>query len=183
MKRRKAIQSILYLSLAGSGLMACNHERDAWLKLELQKLHLNNHQKNLTKDLAMAILPVHTLKGWSQIDLFPVAMGLIDHSYGKNDITKFINGLDAIDKYARLQHHMPFLSCNENQKSIMLKKWNAASNTSEDTAAFTVAVLKKEMLSAFTSCEEFLRKYRMYEMAPARYKSCLPIDQIKTLSR
>lgn len=179
MKRRQAIQSFFYLSLAGTSLFACKNEKEALTKLDLQKLHLSRHQFELFQHLAKALLPIYSLPGWENISLIPMAAQLIDHCYSIEDITKFTKGLEQVDKTARLQYHMPFLSCNQKDITSMINKWNVEEQNNSPES-FTTAVLKKEMLHSFTTTERYLKQYKMYEMIPARFTACAKIETINT---
>ena len=179
MKRRQAIQSFFYLSLAGTTLLSCKNEKEAWNELDLQKLYLSRHQFELFQLLAKALLPIHSLPGWEKISITPMTAQLIDHCYSIEDITKFTKGLEQVDKTARLQYHMPFLSCNQKDIASMIIKWNAGEQDSS-AESFATAVLKKEMLHSFTTTESYLKQYKMYEMIPARFTACAKIETINT---
>ncbi|MBK9687384.1 MAG: gluconate 2-dehydrogenase subunit 3 family protein [Saprospiraceae bacterium] len=177
MKRRQAIHSFFYLTLAGTTLLSCKNEKEAWTKLDLQKLQLSRHHFELFQHLAKALLPIHSLPGWEKISLPPMAAQLIDHCYSIEDITKFKEGLEQVDKTARLQYHMPFLSCNQKDIVSMINKWNAEEQNNSPES-FTMAVLKKEMLHSFTTTKRYLKQYKMYEMIPARFTACAKIETI-----
>lgn len=177
MKRRSAIRSFFYLGIAGSALLSCKNEKEAFSSLDLQKLSLTRHQFELFQHLAKALLPIQSVAGWENITLVPMAAQLIDHCYGMEDITRFIMGLDQMDKTARLKYHMPFLSCNQKDIVSMINKWNTEEQNNSPES-FTTAVLKKEMLHSFTTTERYLKQYKMYEMIPARFTACAKIETI-----
>ena len=182
MKRRSAVKSIIFFSLAGSTLLSCENENQVWALIKFNRIKLSAHQQQLLESLAYTILPIQKVKGWESIALAPVAMQLIDYCYAEDEIAIFFEGLKNLDKKARLEYHKPFLSCTEKEKSKMVNSWSQ-NEKAEAAESKTIAFFKKELLHSLTTTEDYLRKYKMYEMAPARYKACIPIELVTTLPR
>jgi hypothetical protein len=182
MKRRSAVKSIIFFSLAGSTLLACENESEAWSLIRFDRINMSSHQQQFLESLAYTILPIQKVKGWENIALAPVAMQLIDYCCSEEEIETFFKGLKNMDKKARLEYHKPFLSCTEKEKTNMVNAWSQ-SDKAETIESKTIALFKKELLHSLTTTEAYLRKYKMYEMAPARYKACLPIELVTTLPR
>ncbi|HRD06142.1 MAG: gluconate 2-dehydrogenase subunit 3 family protein [Saprospiraceae bacterium] len=182
MKRRSAVKSIIFFSLAGSTLLSCEKESQAWAMIRFDRIKLSSHQQQLLESLAYTILPIQKVKGWESIALAPVAMQLIDFCYAETEIEIFFEGLKSIDKKARLEYHKPFLSCTEKEKLKMVISWSQ-NEKAHGAESKTIALFKKELLHSLTTTEDYLRKYKMYEMAPARYKACIPTELVTTLPR
>ncbi len=182
MNRRSAIKSVVFFGVTGGIMLSCGPENETWPKsIAFKNLSLTAHHKQLLEALTTTLLPIHNTKGWENISVLPMALQLIDHCYSQREVSAFVDGLKEMDKKSRLESHKPFLSCNDKERMEMLKNWEKKIPESVLTQA--VALLKKELLFSLSTTEPYLRKIKMYEMAPARYKACLPIEQVTTLNR
>ena len=182
MNRRTAIKSVVFFGMTGSIMLSCGPENEVWsTSIPFKKLSLTAHHKQLLEALSTTILPIHKTKGWENISVLPMALQLIDHCYSQSEIKAFVEGLKEMDKKSRLESHKPFLSCNDKERKQMLKQWGK--NMPESVLTQSVELLKKELLFSLSTTEPYLRKIKMYEMAPARFKACLPIEQVTILSR
>jgi hypothetical protein len=178
MERRRALQAIVFFSVAGNALISCKSKYEAVKKLGLKFINLNDDQSDLIDDMAKTIFPTASKPQFEGHTALPFVLSMVDGIYTKEERDKYLLGIKAFDEACVKTHQKSFVSLDETQKLDFLKKLNTSTEDTPIKHFFDVT--KQQTVHYFMHTEKYLRGVQRYEMAPGRYKACLTIDQVQS---
>lgn len=178
MERRRALQAIVFFSIAGNALVSCKNKYAAVKSIGLKNIKPSDSQLDLIDDLSKNIFPVTPFSQFEGHTALPFVLTTVDGIYTKEERDKYVNGIKAFDDLANKTFQNGFVDLGPEQKLSMLKKISASVETSD--AKYFFEVTRQQTIHYFTHTENYMRGVQKYEMAPGRFKGCLPIDQIQS---
>ncbi|MBK8701895.1 MAG: gluconate 2-dehydrogenase subunit 3 family protein [Saprospiraceae bacterium] len=180
MKRRKALQNLIFFSIAANALVSCKDKNEVLATLHLDKIKLPDDELAVIDDMVQKIFPVNSVAMFRNHSALPFVLQMLNDCYGPEDHIVLSRGVAELNGMAFKKYSHQYLECSENEKNEMLKSLNARQEAEATPSVRLVSILKSETLMYFTTTELFLRKYRLYEMSPARYLGCIKKEDVKT---
>ena len=178
MERRHALKAIVFFSIAANSIVSCKSNAEAASQLGLKNIHPDDGQLNLIDEVSKLIFPTTSLPQYKDHTAMPFVLTMVDGIYTKDERDQYIKGIKAFEDLAKTTFQKSYTDFNAEQKMELLKKLNSASDKSD--AKYFFDVTKQQTLHYFTHTEEYMRNVQKYEMAPGRFKGCLPLDQIQS---
>jgi hypothetical protein len=181
MQRRKALQAIVFFSVAGSTFVSCKSKSEVIQKLGLKNIDLATDEVNVIEDLVKSIFPTENSQLFKGQSAFPHVLSMVDRLYSDADRTSYLKGLEQFTKFAKEKLGSPFSQASPDKKLAWLKELNE-SKEETDLAKF-FKITKGQTLHYFSTTENYMRNVLKYEMAPGRVKGCININDIKSEKR
>jgi hypothetical protein len=193
MKRRQAIQAVLFFSVAGGALISCKNKHEAITKLNLSNVNFKDNELDVLDEVSKVILPTDNIPEFKNHTALPFILTMLNDCYSKEDQESFTNGFKKVQEMAQTKYNKTFSSCASEDKLALLTeigdqgidKPSMPSAPSAPKEKFSpektfLNIMKGKTLQYYTTTEFYMRKYRLYEMAPGRFKGCVKIEEIQT---
>jgi len=170
MKRRTAIQSMIAVSTGAVLLPACNFFQEP-LKV-YANLPLDQAQRGMIAQLSKFILPTDDLEGFSTPEsTLDFLLTMINDSYQKEDIDKYINGITELPTYLKKQYNTTFDKLQPEQFEEIL-----TNQTVPESIKYFFNTTDQLTKQHFTTSEYYLKNFTDWEFAPGRYEGCVKIN-------
>jgi hypothetical protein len=178
MQRRKALQAIVFFSVAGNIFVSCKSKSEVIQKLGLKNLDFSTDEVNVIEDLVKSIFPTESSDLFKGQSAFPHVISMVDRLYSKEDRASYIKGLEGFTKLAKEKLGGSFAEAAADKKLAFLKELNVSKEENDVTKFFKMT--KGQTVHYFSTTEKYMRNVLKYEMAPGRIKGCINISEIKS---
>ncbi len=183
MQRRKALQAIVFFSVAGNMLVSCKNKHEAISKLGLKNFHPKDDELDLIDEMAKTIFPVEKTPMFAGQSAFPFVVSMVDGLFTKEERDTYVEGLKAFEEATKKKYNKTFVALSPEQKMEMLKMVNGLNEEKPSALKKFFVATKNQTIQYFTSTEKYLREVRKYEMAPGRFTACIDINKIQSQVR
>jgi hypothetical protein len=180
MQRRKALQAIVFFSVAANTFISCKSKSELIGKLGLKNLNLDTNEVDQLQSVVKAMFPVENSTLFKGQDAFPHVLSMVDRLYTTTDRESYIKGFAAFNKLAKDKLGSSFIEAPSDKKLSLLKELNTAKDGADKDLENFFSITKNQTLHYFSTTEGYMRNVMKYEMAPGRVKSCINISEIKT---
>jgi Gluconate 2-dehydrogenase subunit 3 len=178
MERRRALQAIVYFSIASNSLIACKNNYQAIKELGLKNIKPTDGEVDLIDAITKTIFPIENVPLFKGHTSMPFVLKMVDELYTKEDREKYLQGMKAFNDLSKNRFKKSFNELSKEEKTSLLKQ--LMNSKEENTAKHFFDITRNQTIIYFTSTEDYLRGIKKYEMAPGRWISCLNIDQIQS---
>jgi hypothetical protein len=175
MKRRTALRS---LALVVGGTIALPAWAKAWNPDVLAAIPnglATPNQEALLAAVVDTIIPTTDSPGAKDLGVHVFLLKMLADCYEKTEQTRFLNGLDELEKNARSAYGKSFIACSETQRLAYLQGLEeAAKSVPTETNPF-FPFLKNMTIQGYLNSAFVMRDVFKYELVPARYHGCVPV--------
>jgi hypothetical protein len=181
MKRRDAVQAILFFSVAGGYLISCKNKEDALAKLDLRKLKYTPQEIDLIDDISKTILPAEKVPEFKGHTALPFVLTMLNDCYTDEERAEVNTGLVKLEEICKTKHNKSYTACSGDEKISIFKDILAFNGEDKDKPVENkmMGIIKDKTVQYFTTMEPYMRKYRNYEMAPGRFKGCVNVNEVQ----
>ena len=171
MDRRNALKNIL---IASGGLITLPAWANGWnLKdLPFHTPSFSTLQQDVLASVTDTIIPAGNSIGALSVGVDKFLQKLIDDCYEKDIQENVKLQLDGLEASAQSANGKSFISCDQNQRQVLLLKLSTSELKSEKDF-FTL--IKSETIRGFNTSQEVMVKYLNYRMAPGHYYGCVDV--------
>lgn len=180
MQRRKALQAIIFFSVAANSFISCKNKSELIGKLGLKHLNLDTNEVDQLQSIVKSMFPVENSTMFKGQDAFPHVLSMVDRLYTSADRERYIKGFTAFNKFAKDKLGSSFTEATSDKKLSLLKELNSAKDGADKDLSHFFNITKGQTLHYFSTTEGYMRNVLKYEMAPGRVKSCINISEIKS---
>jgi hypothetical protein len=180
MQRRKAIQAIVFFSVASNTFISCRSKSEAMEKMGLKNLNFDGDQVDQIASVVNSIFPTENSTLFKGQDAFPHVLSMVDRLYTSADRESYIRGFAAFNKIAKEKLGSSFVDAPADKKLSLLKELNSNTDGLDQDMNKFFRITKSQTLHYFSTTEAYMRNVLKYEMAPGRVKSCINISEIKS---
>ncbi|MCY7357375.1 MAG: gluconate 2-dehydrogenase subunit 3 family protein [Rudanella sp.] len=181
MKRRNALKMV---ATTVCGLMALPGWATNWTPDSLQKTgtatsFLSASEVDLLAEITDIIIPVTnegqtSISGARGLNVHQFIEKMVTDCYDKQTQVMFRKGLNSVDDVAQVAIGMPFLEGDIAQRLDILRQM---SQSNDPTQKDFVQLVKALTIRGYMNSEYVMTNLTHYEMAPARYKGCVPVKK------
>lgn len=171
--RRTALRQFLVIS-AGAALLPSCLQDQAKSTILLKNFQIGAHEEKLLAELADTIIPATSTPGAKDISAHLFALKMLDDCYTEDDRKKFLKGLQQLDDAAKTAHGQSFIKCTPAQRESLIGGIENKTVPASELG-FCYSMMKRLTILAYSSCQFFLTKVKVYELVPARYHGCVPV--------
>ena len=172
--RRSAIRQLFCISAGALIIPSCMQDKTKSAIL-LRNISIDSDQEKLIEQLGETIIPSTTTPGARDIYAHLFILKMMDDCYSKAEQQKFINGLKQFEKRAKNKLDKSFTEATLADRQALLKNIEENKQSKEDLVFF-YSTTKRLTIQAYTTSEHYLTKVQVYEMVPARYHGCVPVN-------
>ncbi len=134
---------------------------------------------NLLAEIVDIIIPATTeaqtaIPGARELNVHQFIEKMITDCYDKATQATFLKGLNGVDDAAQAAIGMPFLEGTVEQRLDILK---LMSQSNDATQKAFMALVKNLTIRGYMTSEYVMTNHTHFEMAPARYKGCVPVKK------
>ena len=175
MKRRTALRS---LALVMGGTIALPAWAKAWQAETLGPgpggLAAPN-QEALLAALVETIIPATDTPGARELGVHLFILKMLADCYEKAEQSRFLHGLDELEKTVQAAYGKSFLACPETQRLAILQNLEAAAKSGSAGEKPFFPFLKNMTIQGYLNSAYVMRDVFKYELVPARYHGCVPV--------
>jgi hypothetical protein len=175
MKRRTALRS---LALVMGGTIALPAWAKAW-NVEMLAATPNvlaaPNQQALLAALVETIIPATDSPGAKALGVHLFILKMLADCYEKTEQTRFLNGLDELEKTVQSGYGTSFMACSETQRLAFLQGLEEAAESGAAGEKPFFPFLKNMTIQGYLNSEYVMRDVFKYELVPARYHGCVPV--------
>jgi hypothetical protein len=175
MKRRTALRS---LALVVGGTLALPAWATRWEAGSLGALPANlasPGQTALLAEIVATIIPATDTPGAKDLGVHLYILKMLADCSGKAEQTRFLNGLDELDKMVRAGYGKSFVACSPAQRLEILQGREAAAKSTPAEPKPFFPLLKNMTIQGYLNSEYVMRDVYKYELVPGRYHGCVPV--------
>jgi hypothetical protein len=172
------------VATAVGGLMALPNWATNWTPDSLRKTGTSSQFLSVTEvdllaEITDIIIPVttegqKTVQGARSLNVHQFIEKMVTDCYDKTTQILFRKGLNGVDDAAQAAIGMPFLEGTVEQRLDILK---LMSQSSDATQKGFLQLVKSLTIRGYMNSEYVMTNFTHYEMAPARYKGCVPVKK------
>jgi predicted sugar kinase len=173
MDRRSVLKSFVVLSAGVAFLPSC---KDPTVKgtVSLKKIQLSGDEENMLADLSETIVPVKAEAPADAAHYFVLTM--VNDCFAEKDQKKFMEGLKQFGQLAQKQFNKSFVQCSTEEKHKLLQQMQDEKGSGEAVSYF-YNTTRSLTLQHYMTSKYYLVNVRKFEMAPARFNGCFPIEK------
>ncbi len=158
---------------------ATNWTPDSLRTAETSTKFLSTTEVDLLAELTDIIIPVTnegqtTIPGARGLNVHQFIEKMVTDCYDKETQALFRKGLNGVDDAAQAAIGMPFLEGTIEQRLDILK---LMSQSTDATQKAFMQLVKGLTIRGYMNSEYVMTNLTHYEMAPARYKGCVPVKK------
>jgi hypothetical protein len=180
MKRRKALQAIVFYSIASNAIISCKNKEEVLNNIKLSKIKIDKHNADVIDEISKLIFPTDGIKEFSNHIALPFILKIVDDCYGDDDQKIFIQGVSRLNERAKLELKKDYHKLSIEEKKNLLKKINDESTETKSELKKFYDIIKDKTLQYYTTTEHYMRNHNAYEMAPGRFIGCKKITDLQT---
>jgi hypothetical protein len=177
MKRRTALRS---LALALGGTVVLPAWATQWSAESMGNLPAGlaaPDQQALLAEIVETIIPTTDSPGAKALGVHLFILKMLADCYEKSEQTRFLNGLEDLDKSVQSSYGQSFTACSESQRLEILQGREAAVKSLPAGKDSFFAFLKNMTIQGYLNSEYVMREVYKYELVPSRYHGCVPVKQ------
>ena len=134
---------------------------------------------NLLAEIVDIIIPASTegqstVPGARELNVHQFVEKMVADCYDKETQAMFRKGLNSMDDVAQIAIGMPFLEGDIGQRLDILSQMSQSNDANQK--AF-MALVKNLTIRGYMTSEYVMTNFTHFEMAPARYKGCVPLKK------
>lgn len=180
MERRKAIQAIVFFSVAANAIVSCKNKEEVINSINLKKIKINNSEADIIGEISEMIFPSASIPEFKNHTALPFILTMVDDCYSEEDQNIFMKGIGSLNSFTQLQLKKDFQELSIDEKKMVLKKINDDHSEDKSELKIFYGIVKDKTLQYYTTTEYFMRKHNLYEMAPGRFLGCVKIEDLQT---
>lgn len=180
MERRKAIQAIVFFSVAANAIISCKNKEEVINSINLKKIKISNSDANIIGEISDLIFPSSGIPEFKNHTALPFILTMVDDCYSEEAQNTFMKGIDSLNSFTQQQLKKDFQELTIDEKKMILKKINDDHADDESALKSFYGIVKDKTLQYYTTTEYFMRKHNLYEMAPGRFLGCVKIEDLQT---
>lgn len=140
---------------------------------------LSVNEVNLLAELVDIIIPATsegqaTIPGARELNVHQFVEKMVSDCYDTATQDTFKKGLDGVDDAAQAAIGMPFLEGDIAQRLDILRQM---SQSNDATQKAFMTLIKNLTIRGYMTSEYVMTNLTHFEMAPARYKGCVPVKK------
>lgn len=174
--RRSALKQFLIITGGVVLVPACMQDSDK-PSISLKNLKIDGTDERMLADLAETILPATNTPGAKDLYLHQFVLKMTDDCSGPEDIKAFEQGLKAFNKFASKKEGSNFSKLKPAQRTSLLQAIEAKKDVPEEVTLFYNRV-KGLSIQGYLTTKHYLTQVQVYELAPGRYRGCVPKSEI-----
>lgn len=181
MERRNALKMV---ATTVGGLLALPNWATNWTPDSLRTAgntpeRLSATEVDLLAEITDIIIPATTdaqttVLGARSLNVHQFIEKMVMDCYDKATQGTFRKGLNGVDDMAQVAIGMPFLEGDVAQRLDILKQM---SQSNDPTQKAFMALVKNLTIRGYMNSEYVMTNLTHFEMAPARYKGCVPVKK------
>lgn len=173
--RRIAIKNLLFIAAGTTLLPSCLGGQNK-STLVLKNISINGDQEQTLAEFAEMIIPATDTPGAKDVGAHLFAIKLIDECSTKDEQRAFEKGLRAFEQFSKDKVERPFHRCTQNERVAILTAIENKDNVPNDVINF-YSTMKELTIDSYITSKYYLTKVRVYELIPARFKGCVPVEK------
>ena len=173
--RRALLKQVIILS-AGTALLPSCKEETPRQGLRFKNFGIDAGELIVLGELTSTIIPTTDTPGAKEIAADQFMLRMIDDCYSPDDQKRFVSGLKAFETRAGKGTGKSFADLDPGQKVNLLTGLEKVKGEDTDLNFF-YRTAKSLTLYAYTTSEYYLTKVHPYELVPARFHGCMPVDK------
>jgi Gluconate 2-dehydrogenase subunit 3 len=175
MKRRTVIRNFVFISAGVAVLPYCKEEAGK-VSIELKKIKINADQEKLLAAITETIIPTTETPGAKEVSAHVFALTMVDDCADAEGQEKFLKGLQQFEEFTKKKFGKSFIKCSPSEKEQLLGDIQKKEGVSDELSAFLDAI-KGLTLQSYMTSEYYMTNVQKFEMAPGRYRGCVPIKK------
>ena len=189
MKRRNILKGIVFFSLGGTTIFSCKDKYEAIETLDLKFLNLTRDQIQTIDVLSQKIVPLQSIPALNNHTALPCILNKIDKCYNKETIKDFMQGYEGFNKFVQTHAKKSFTKCTDEVQAKVVEAFHLLLTTTQSPENKSTPIdtffdtIKSESLNYLSKTEFVQRQVRYYEMGPARFDGCVPINELKNRNK
>jgi hypothetical protein len=171
MKRRTALKSVALSIGALAGLPSW---AASWNKTSLAgSSYLSKFETATLSNLVQTIIPKTDTPGAGDLHVDQFVQLMVKDCYDENTQKAFREGLVALDTQSKTVNQISFPSASEADRKKILEQFASG----DDTQKSFYNLVKNLTIQGFMSSEYVMTNITHYELVPARYHGCVPLQK------
>ena len=132
-------------------------------------------QTELLAELVETIIPTTDSPGAKALGVHLFILKMLADCYEKTEQTRFLNGLNELDKMVQATHGRSFVDCTPGQRLQILQGREEALKILPAEQDPFFPFLKNMTIQGYLNSEYVMREVYRYELVPGRYQGCVPV--------
>jgi hypothetical protein len=175
MKRRTALRSLALVMGGTIALPAWAKEWNADTLAAKPTGLASASQQALLAEVVETIIPTTDSPGAKALGVHLFMLKMLADCSEKTEQTRFLNGLDELEKAAQASQGKSFMALSPTQRLAFLQAQEAAAKAGTSGKNPFFPFLKNMTIQGYLNSEYVMRDVFKYELVPARYHGCVPV--------
>jgi Gluconate 2-dehydrogenase subunit 3 len=180
MERRKALQAIVFFSVAANAIISCKNKEEVLKNIILKKIKIDKGEANAIDEMAHMIFPTTSIPEFKNHTALPFILTMVDDCYNDADQKIFMKGVTNLNLYTQAQVKKDYRELSSDEQKTILKKINDDQSEDQSELKLFYSIVKDKTIQYYTTTEFYMRKHNLYEMAPGRFLGCIKIEDLQT---
>ena len=180
MERRKALQAIVFFSVAGNVIISCKDKEEVYNHIKLKNITINKTNADVIDNISSLIFPSSGIPEFKNHTALPFILTMIDDCYTQEDQKIFSNGINNLNQLTQQELKKDFSQLSIEEKNTILINLNADKSENKSDVKKFYDIIKDKTLQYFTTTEYYMRNHNRYEMVPGRFLGCVKIEDLQT---
>ena len=168
MDRREAIKGMAIFTTGLAFLSSCKSEEAISL---YKNLSINKSTKKTLQGFCDGMIPFKGTEIQLPEENVEFLMVYINDCFSPEDISKYEAGLDLFINQLSTDYSKSFDALTDVEKKSLFNK--TIEKSSEENLKYFAEETKKIVLKNFTTSEDYLKKYKNYNIIPQEYQACI----------